>query len=193
MFKSTVQHELKNTNWHFTTLCRISDAFPCGLECLTSTEVIITFTWKLMGKQSVSLNPGLTIFGGGVWVISLLSGFISGHNFFTLLSGGGGGVATFRGSLLSKLYGLIKLRSSFAIYWLYFQSCLFSLQLNRQIRRFIFWVIYFCSLVGFRDESDGKRGEEVFKWCRVSWKRKRQQRWFRTGSIASRTVWKIQR
>jgi len=38
----------------------------------------------------------LTIFGG-----SLLSGFISGHSFWTLLSG----IATFGGSLLSEVYG----------------------------------------------------------------------------------------
>ena len=44
-----------------------------------------------MGKEKLPFNPGLTILGVGVWMISLLSGFISGHNTFSLLSGRGGG------------------------------------------------------------------------------------------------------
>ena len=117
---------LRNKNWLFTTLRGISDTFLV-LECLKSSDRTVTVTWKLMGKYKVPLNPVLTIFGGGVWVISLLSGFISCHNFFTLLSEGVRGITTFGGPLLSKVYGMIKSRPSFPVYRLCFQNYLFSL------------------------------------------------------------------
>lgn len=41
-----------------------------------------------MAKISILLNLGLTIFRVGAGVGSRLSGFISGHNFWTLVSGG---------------------------------------------------------------------------------------------------------
>ena len=81
-----------------------------------------------MGKKNVPLNPGLTFFEGGVWMISLHSRFISGHNLLRQFRGGRGvGVTTFGGSLLSKVYGMTKWRPSFAIYRFCFQSYLFSL------------------------------------------------------------------
>ena len=40
------------------------------------------------GKNKYTFEPGSYYFQGGVGVGSLLSGFISGHNIWTLVSGG---------------------------------------------------------------------------------------------------------
>lgn len=60
----------------------------------------MTFILLLIGEIHVNILVLFWGVGAGLRVGLLLSGFISSHNFFTLLSGFG----TFEGSLLSVVY-----------------------------------------------------------------------------------------